>query len=106
MHAGRTGNALLWGEGSEKKSITSEVRGHQVLPLVQIRHPGLRSLLHDHLAGESKNGMKTMETNLVFFLPRPTVSPFEVSLTSPRNIFPFLILSYKYMGKWAFLERL
>lgn len=47
---------LCHGRVRRRKSITSEVRGHQVLPLVQIRHPGLRSLLHDHLGEEAESG--------------------------------------------------
>lgn len=85
----------VWGG----KSITSEVRGHQVLPLVQIGHPGLRSLLHNHLGGRRVR-MKDTESNLVFFLPHPTVALFEVHLSRPTKMFPFLIPLYLLQNLW------
>lgn len=91
MHAGRTGNTLLREEGSEKEEHyqwdqrargTSSCPGPAPWPWgPSPRSPG---------RGVQERGMKTTETNLVFFLSRPTVSPFEVSLTSPRNSFRFL----------------
>jgi hypothetical protein len=59
---------FAWNERSEeRKMVTSEVGGHKVLPLIQIRDPGFRSLLHDDLE-EQETGMKTRQPSIVFFL--------------------------------------
>lgn len=108
MHTGGTKEAPWWeGESGEGKSITSEVRGHQVLPLVQIRHPGLRSLLHNHLGGRRVR-MKDTESNLVIFPSTsyscPIWSAFCLDpLECSHFLFPFT--SYKTYGNMGFLSK-
>lgn len=59
---------FAWNEGSEeRKTITSEVGGHKVLSLIQIRDPGFRSLLHDDLE-EQESGDENRTPQHCLFL--------------------------------------
>ena len=77
------------------QSITSEVRGHEVLPLVQVRHPGLGSLLHNHLGGQTKGGNENCRIQPMLPSSYTLQVPLsEVSFSRRNTTFPSLILSY------------
>lgn len=82
-----------------EKSITGEVRGHQVLPFVQIRHPGLGSLLHNHL-GERKGENEKYRTQSNIFPSTFYSYPIEVCLSRPNKMFPFFIPLYLLENLW------
>ena len=97
------------GEGSgEGQSITSEVRGHEVLPLVQVRHPGLGSLLHDHLGGETKGGNENcrIQPSMLPSTPYNCLYLKWVSLGSIQLFhLLFSLTLYKMYGETNFLNK-